>query len=65
MRNKDHWDQSNRKYGDYKNRKQNRNYQDRNPNSNLELYYKNDPDFFMRVIKLEAPPHELRIRLKK
>lgn len=62
---RDHWEHSEHKYGDHKRSKQNRNYNDRNPNSNLELYYRNDPDFFVKVIKQEAPPHELRIRLKK
>ena len=29
------------------------------PNSNYYLYYRNDPDFFVKVMKQEEPPHEL------
>jgi hypothetical protein len=29
------------------------------PNSNYNLYYRNDPDFFVKVIQKEDPPHEL------
>ena len=40
-------------------------YNKHNEQSNFELYYKNDPDFFVKVIKLEEPPHELGIKFRK
>ena len=41
------------------------NYNKRNPNSNYEKYYKNDPDFFVRVIKQVEAPHELCVKITK
>lgn len=35
------------------------------PNSNYEQFYKNDPDFFVKVIKKESPPHELSVKITK
>ena len=43
--------------GGYKPR--NNNFNEGNPNSNYNLYYRNDPDFFVKVIKQVEPPHEL------
>ena len=59
------WKHSHNKYGDDRRGKQNRNYNNRNPEGNFEKYYRNDPDFFVKVIKLESPPHELWIKLRK
>jgi hypothetical protein len=35
------------------------------PNSNYEQFYKNDPDFFVKVMKKEEPPHELSVKITK
>lgn len=40
-------------------------YNKGNPDSNYEKFYKNDPDFFVKVMKREAPPHELCVKIQK
>lgn len=53
------------KYGRHKEGKFNKGYNQGDPNGNYELYYKNDPDFFVKVIKQEQPPHEIRVKAKR
>jgi hypothetical protein len=40
-------------------------YNKGDPNSNYEQFYRNDPDFFVRVINKESPPHELSVKIAK
>ena len=51
------------KYRDNYKRKEGK-FEDYNRESNYEKFYRNDPDFFVRVIKLEEPPHEIGIKFR-
>ena len=62
--------QHSQNYGDrkggYGNRKQQSNfYGQATPGSNYDKYYRNDPDFFVKVMRKEEPPHELSIKITK
>lgn len=62
-----HGHSANKKYSENRyenNRGPKKNFQG-NPNSNYSLYYRNDPDFFVKVIKKEDPPHELCVKIRK
>jgi hypothetical protein len=52
--------------GGYANRKQQSGfYGQATPGSNYDQFYKNDPDFFVKVMRKEEPPHELSIKINK
>lgn len=61
-----HKGQSHHKYDDYRGPKpRQQNLSQGDPNGNYEQFYKNDPDFFVGVIKKESAPHEFSIKLTK
>ena len=58
----------NKKYGNDRqgyNGRPNQNFQRGDPNGNYEMFYKNDPNFFVTVIKQEKGPHELSVKISK
>lgn len=40
-------------------------FQQGDPNSNYAQYYRNDPDFFVKVMEKEDPPHQLCVKVSK
>lgn len=62
----EHAKQRHGKYGDQRGpRNQGKGFSEGNPNSNYAMYYRNDPDFFVKVIRKVDPPHEIRIKMAR